>query len=251
MTANAVAGAGLVRWRSRRRAPYQRTASESLSDFDHHRSFRLSYENLNLLGDEFHQFRLQRLPHARLSTSQSMVNNFLHFLGSGGYYRQTGRAGGVSTPTMHKHANEVAEWISITANRHISLPTASEAPELVAGAIEEKEIIGFLDGFIMHIQRPAYARDAYYCGRPGKNVDGINVQYICDKNGKVCILIILRSYIFLQVMLTISSHLIIIIIISSVYFIYERKSPMKSLSPICIIHVHIQGDKKRYIRIKH
>ena len=151
-----------------------------------------SYENLNLLGDEFHQFRLQRLPHARLSTSQSMVNNFLHFLGSGGYYRQTGRAGGVSTPTMHKHANEVAEWISITANRHISLPTASEAPELVAGAIEEKEIIGFLDGFIMHIQRPAYARDAYYCGRPGKNVDGINVQYICDKNGKVCILIILR-----------------------------------------------------------
>ena len=65
--------------------------------------------------------------------------------------------------------------MSITANRYMSFPIACETPALVTVAIEH-EI--FLVGFIMHVYKdiPANGRDAYYCGRPEKNVDEINVQ---------------------------------------------------------------------------
>jgi hypothetical protein len=45
-------------------------------------------------------------------------------------------------------------------------------------------VLLYIDGFIVKIQRPDYAGDAYFCGRHGKSCDSLNVQYITDKTGK-------------------------------------------------------------------
>jgi hypothetical protein len=47
------------------------------------------------------------------------------------------------------------------------------------------KVILYIDGFIVKIQRPDYAGDAFFCGRHGKSCDSINVQYITDKRGRV------------------------------------------------------------------
>jgi len=48
--------------------------------------------------------------------------------------------------------------------------------------IRTKHIMLFIDGFIVKIQRPDGAGDAYFCG---KSCDSINVQYVTDKNGRI------------------------------------------------------------------
>ena len=48
-----------------------------------------------------------------------------------------------------------------------------------------RRIFLLLDGFIVPISRPAGAADAYYCGRPGKQYDGLCVQYFIDRTGKI------------------------------------------------------------------
>lgn len=47
------------------------------------------------------------------------------------------------------------------------------------------KVILYIDGFIVKVQRPDGAGDAYFCGRHGKSCDSINVQYITDKWGRV------------------------------------------------------------------
>jgi hypothetical protein len=47
------------------------------------------------------------------------------------------------------------------------------------------EVLLYIDGFIVKIQRPDGAGDSYFCGRHGKSCDSINVQYISDKYGRV------------------------------------------------------------------
>lgn len=46
-------------------------------------------------------------------------------------------------------------------------------------------VLLFIDGFIVKIQRPDGAGDAYFCGCHGKSCDSINVQYVTDLNGRV------------------------------------------------------------------
>jgi DDE superfamily endonuclease len=46
-------------------------------------------------------------------------------------------------------------------------------------------VVLFIDGFIVKIQRPDGAGDAYFCGRHGKSCDSINVQYVTDLKGRV------------------------------------------------------------------
>lgn len=46
-------------------------------------------------------------------------------------------------------------------------------------------VVLFIDGFIVKVQRPDGAGDAYFCGRHGKSCDSINVQYVTDKQGRI------------------------------------------------------------------
>lgn len=46
-------------------------------------------------------------------------------------------------------------------------------------------VVLFIDGFIVKVQRPDGAGDAYFCGRHGKSCDSISVQYVTDKQGRI------------------------------------------------------------------
>jgi DDE superfamily endonuclease len=46
-------------------------------------------------------------------------------------------------------------------------------------------VLLYIDGFIVEIQRPDHAGDAFFCGRHGKSCDSINVQYLTDKDGRI------------------------------------------------------------------
>lgn len=52
-----------------------------------------------------------------------------------------------------------------------------------AQQVNHYQVVLFIDGFIVRIQRPDRAGDAYFCGRHGKSCDSLNVQYITDKRG--------------------------------------------------------------------
>jgi len=77
--------------------------------------------------------------------------------------------------------------------RYIQLPQPNEYPQLQQSLqhpdypqqANHYKVVLFIDGFIVKIQRPDGAGDAYFCGRHGKSCDSINVQYITDKNGRV------------------------------------------------------------------
>lgn len=51
--------------------------------------------------------------------------------------------------------------------------------------VDRYRVLLYTDGFIVKIQRPDHADDAYFCGRHGKSCDSLNVQYVVDKSGRV------------------------------------------------------------------
>ncbi|ESP03480.1 hypothetical protein LOTGIDRAFT_171417 [Lottia gigantea] len=66
------------------------------------------------------------------------------------------------------------------APRFIKLPHPEEYADLTT--------VRDVDGNnkdIIRIQRPHHAGDAYFCGRHGKSCDSFNVQYVCDKFGRI------------------------------------------------------------------
>ena len=77
--------------------------------------------------------------------------------------------------------------------RHISLSQPNEFGQLQLSlqdpdnpqVPDHYKVLLYIDGFIVRIQRPDGAGDAYFCGRHGKSCDSINVQYIIDKTGRV------------------------------------------------------------------
>ena len=56
---------------------------------------------------------------------------------------------------------------------------------LISPDDNEQRVVLFIDGFIVRVQRPDGAGDAYFCGRHGKSCDSLNVQYVTDKRGRV------------------------------------------------------------------
>lgn len=73
--------------------------------------------------------------------------------------------------------------------RYIRLPADDELDNIsqvvMSPEDEERGVLLFIDGFIVRIQRPDGAGDAYFCGRHGKSCDSLNVQYVTDKDGRV------------------------------------------------------------------
>jgi len=75
--------------------------------------------------------------------------------------------------------------------RYIQLPGLADLvqlEQLVPHPVDQHRfyhVVLFIDGFIVKVQRPDGAGDAYFCGRHGKSCDSINVQYVTDKDGRV------------------------------------------------------------------
>ena len=72
----------------------------------------------------------------------------------------------------------------------IQLPGIGELPQLQQNLMNPADsnlyhVVLFIHGFIVQIQRPDGAEDAYFCGRHGKSCDSLNVQYVTDKDGRV------------------------------------------------------------------
>ena len=108
----------------------------------------------------------------------------LAYLAQSGYYSQIGYTYGIAKSTVILYVQNIINFLFASAEHHINLPTPDEYNNLVK-RVRDHKVILYIDGFITKITRPNNAGDAYYCGRPGKACDSLNVQLIVDKNGFV------------------------------------------------------------------
>jgi len=187
----AVAG-GLLNARRLRRANEQRQGFISTEDVQ--LAIRLTQADVITQSTEFDQWRSRQGPYrVDFSTSTKRVTEFLAYVARVGYYHQVGLAYGVAKVTLMGHVKEVAHFFTAIAPQHIQLPQVNEFAALTTPLQEPAnpqvrdhyKVILYIDGFIVKIQRPDHAGDAYFCGRHGKSCDSINVQYITDKDGRV------------------------------------------------------------------
>lgn len=182
MSANMLAAARVIRTHG---AKHRRSKAISSSDTDQNSAYRLSAENLSTLAKEFHQHRMLEHPGCHYRVSYKMVESYIAYISGGGYYRQAARCEGISKPTLIFYSRMVASFISSTASNYIRLPHLPEIDHMTGRYVDGKKIIGLVDGFLMKIQRPDHARDEFYSARPGKYYDCMNIQYVCDLDGKI------------------------------------------------------------------
>jgi len=182
MSANLLAAAGIIRTHAPK---HKRTKAVSSADADHISTYRLSPDKISTVAKEFHEHRMIEHPNCHYQVSYKMVEAFISYISGGGYYRQAARSEGISKPTMILYSRKVASYFSSTAAQHIKLPSTQEVSEMTGRYVEGKKVIGLVDGFLMKIQRPDHARDEFYSARPGKYYDSMNIQYVCDLNGKI------------------------------------------------------------------
>ena len=81
-----------------------------------------------------------------------------------------------------RYCNDVAKFLFAVSPEYIALPRNFD----IFCPFRGYRATLFVDGVIIPIQRPDHAGNAYFCGRNGKSRDSLNVQIICDVNGKVC-----------------------------------------------------------------
>ena len=165
-----------------RREPYS-------SEEDIRAAVRLTEAEIGLLSVEYNQWRsLQSGIAARNEQSAQRMLEFLAYLARGGYYHQIALPAGVAKSTVILHVHDVAQFFASTAQQFIALPQPNEFPALTSPlhtANQQHRVILYVDGFIVKIQRPDHAGDAYFCGRHGKTCDSINVQYVTDRFGRI------------------------------------------------------------------
>ena len=110
-----------------RRAPnVQRKAA--VVEISPEKHMRLSQQQVADLADEYNEWRSQRfhINHTQIAVSYRRVENFLHYLASGGYYRQAGLYSGVAASTVHAYVHEVADFFLDIAPQHIALISGLE-----------------------------------------------------------------------------------------------------------------------------
>lgn len=162
-----------------------RATATSSSVLDDKSTFRLQNNERGLLVYEYLQHRRINQPIARYTVTEIKIKTFLLYLSSGGYYRQCARSQGLSESTVLQYMNEVAEYICSTVVIHINLPDQATLNNIPNRQLNEHRVISLVDGFILNIQRPNGAGDAFYCGRPGKSFDSLNIQYVADLSGNI------------------------------------------------------------------
>ena len=86
---------------------------------------RLTENQLDNLVDEFHQWRDVN-GQARYATSHAMMKTFLHYVASGGYYRQVGLTMGKAKNTVCVNLRKVADYFMAIAGNHIVFPEREE-----------------------------------------------------------------------------------------------------------------------------
>ena len=149
---------------------------------------RLTEIDIAALAHDFHQWR-DGAAKKSFSTSKRRVEIFLEFLSSGGFYRKTAKAEGVSKASVIFATRNVVNYFMERAQNFVSLPDPAEFARLEQVVVDENErnrnAILFIDGAILPIQRPDEAGDAFYCGRNGKHRDSLNVQVVCDRFGDI------------------------------------------------------------------
>jgi len=91
------------------------------------------------------------------------------------------------------HYKVYHDCFALVLCRYIQLPQPADYEQLAMNLqspddqthVNCYKVILYIDGFIVRIQRPDRAGDAYFCGRHGKSCDSINVQLITDKSGTI------------------------------------------------------------------
>lgn len=182
MAANILAAARVIRTHGPK---HDRSKAESHSYADQHSTYRISEVDLTILAEEFHEHRTQEHPRCHYGVSLKMIEAFLAYASSGGYYRQVARSEGISKPTMIMYSRMVSAFLSSMSARYIRLPSIQEIHTMPTRHIGNNKVVGLLDGFLLKIQRPDNARDEFYSGRPGKCYNCMNVQYVCNLEGKL------------------------------------------------------------------
>jgi len=184
VAAAAVVGVTGRRGHNKRRQP-------CTSEEDVRLSARLAQQEIDLVATEYNQWCLQRNGiRANSDVSSCNVLAFLLYLTRGGYFHQTAMACGVAKSTVIAHIHKVAEFFASSAHQYIALPAHAQLPILAKPLNDNSrlQLVGhhvvlYIDGFIVKIQRPDHAGDAYFCGSHGKSCDSINVQYVTDQFG--------------------------------------------------------------------
>ena len=176
----AIAGATNDRRRgpNKKRQPY--TTEEDIQT-----AVRLTEAEVQILATEYTQWRAATEGiNPSFDVSHRSVFEFLSYLARGGYFHQLALGCGIAKSTVIHHVKQVADFFASTANNHIQLPELRELPAL-SSPLRGNNVLLYIDGFIVKIQRPDHAGDAFFCGRHGKSCDSINVQYVTDKHGKI------------------------------------------------------------------
>ena len=164
----------------------ERVPAYSNENMDRH--MRLTEAQFGEISQDYNTWR-SRNGQVRQLTSERRMETFLNYLASGGFYRQVGQMRGVAESTVHLHTHDVVDYFMASAPNWISFPRPQDFQNIsmqlqdIHGHM--KNVILYIDGAIIRIQRPDHALDAYFCGRHGKSCDSINVQFIVDKNGCV------------------------------------------------------------------
>lgn len=172
-----------------RRENYERRPAFSAEPI--HRHLRLTDEHFDAVSEEYHEWRIRQtgIQRGLLHASQKRMQTFLLYLASGGYHRQVGLTQGIAKSTAILHSKEVADFFLDISDQHITLPMHEELDNLSTALLDmngiERQVVLYLDGVIIQIQRPDHAGDAYFCGRHGKSCDSINAQIVVDKFGRV------------------------------------------------------------------
>ena len=82
---------------------------------------RLSDQQVNELTDEFHEWKNMGM--ASIAKSKQKICTFLHYLASGGYYRQVGYAMVIAKSTTVATVHEVADFLMAIAPRIYLYPS--------------------------------------------------------------------------------------------------------------------------------
>ncbi|ESO95138.1 hypothetical protein LOTGIDRAFT_160901 [Lottia gigantea] len=172
--------AGIVNHNRPRRAQnrFRKIAESSEPSRDH---MRLTEDQVCMVAEDFDASRLHVHPKSSLHASTRRIE--MSYIASGGYCRQLAITFATSTASDYVH--EVADFLYETASQHIKFPRPELFGELSLPLQDPNgqnlQVILYIDGEIVKIQRPDHAGDAYYCGRPGKHCDSVNIQYVVDK----------------------------------------------------------------------
>lgn len=99
-----------------RRGP-NRLREGCVSGEDDFHALRLRQAEVHAVAKEYVQWRRQDGTNVKYHSGERRVKVFLHYLAKGGYYRQLGRAEGLSESATMVHLHNVAAFFQETAAR--------------------------------------------------------------------------------------------------------------------------------------